>query len=152
MKNRSQKSSNLLKIYSKTNEIDEKKDKEQKQIQNKSYKQQQVEYEMELIQYCNQILQDLENQSFFEQNSIANHFLYLDNQIRNEKKVNYTIQFDANFIVAAFQLAFDFYKIFVDFYHTQQIQKCKELGQIINQESFEIYLYYFCTYLAVKIL
>ncbi|CAD8131295.1 unnamed protein product [Paramecium sonneborni] len=92
--------------------------------------------------------------SFFKQNSIANDFLYLDNKIINEKNVSYTVKLDANIIVAAFQLhqftAFDFYRIFVDFYHTQQIQKCEELGKNTNSQRYQIDLQYFFIYLSVE--
>ncbi|CAK92590.1 unnamed protein product (macronuclear) [Paramecium tetraurelia] len=151
LKKESIRSNHLLKMYSQTNEIVSN-EEQLKKLNN--FQVNATEDETQLYKLSDLILAELDTQNFFEQNSITQQFIYTDNQIINEKKIIYTLKFDAKFVVAAFQLhqftAFDFYKQFVDFYHAQQMQKWKELGKNINQQSFLIDLQFFCTSLAVE--
>ncbi|CAD8140545.1 unnamed protein product [Paramecium octaurelia] len=154
LKKESIRSNHLLKKYSQTIEINENTSNDEQIKQQNSLQINVSEDETQLFKLSDQILAELDTQNFFEQNSITQQFIYTENQIINEKKISYTLKCDAKFVVAAFQLhqftAFDFYKQFVDFYHAQQMQKWKELGKNINQQSFLIDLQFFCASLAVE--
>ncbi|CAD8084357.1 unnamed protein product [Paramecium sonneborni] len=106
----------------------------------------------EISELLKSLLEELENQNFFEQHSIAHQLELQNNQIISQNK-KFNVKFDAQFIVGAFkmnqQTAFDFYNVFVDFYHAQQIQKWMDLGKAINYESFMIDLKDFSTNLAI---
>ncbi|CAD8122334.1 unnamed protein product [Paramecium sonneborni] len=98
------------------------------------------------------IVEELKSQNFFEFYSIAHQIdFYEDTKILTGKTFNVTK--DAKFIVTAFKMnqftAYDFYETFVNFYHTLQLQKWKDLGKIINYESSLIDLNEFSLFLAI---
>ncbi|CAD8198784.1 unnamed protein product [Paramecium pentaurelia] len=108
--------------------------------------------ELQIMEQFTQILEDLDNQNFFESFSIANSLEYI-NKVSIFSTKYFKVRYDANFIVSAFRLnqftAFDFYEIFVNFYHNQQLQKLKDLGKNIKQESFLLDLQDFSIFLAI---
>ncbi|CAD8132531.1 unnamed protein product [Paramecium octaurelia] len=110
------------------------------------------EQNYELERQFDQIIEDLDSQNFFESFSLANSIQYINNTTIFSNK-SFIVRFDANFIVSAFKLnqfnAFDFYHIFVNFYHNQQLQKLKDLGKSLQHESFLLDLQDISMYLAI---
>ncbi|CAK64635.1 unnamed protein product (macronuclear) [Paramecium tetraurelia] len=108
--------------------------------------------ESEILEQFNLIMEDLDSQNFFEQFSIANSLEYINNNTIFSSRF-FKVRYDANFIVSAFRLnqftAFDFYEIFVNFYHNQQLQKLKDLGKSIKLESVLLDLQDFSIFLAI---
>ncbi|CAK69830.1 unnamed protein product (macronuclear) [Paramecium tetraurelia] len=108
--------------------------------------------ELVILEQFTQIIEDLDNQNFFESFSLANSIEYINDTTLISNK-HFKVRQDANFIVSAFNLnqftAFDFYEIFVDFYHNQQLQKLKDLGKSLSHESFLSDLLDFSIYLAL---
>ncbi|CAD8191441.1 unnamed protein product [Paramecium octaurelia] len=116
-------------------------------------KEDEINISKEIVQQFDQILKSLENEKFFEQLSMAGSLQYVNNTTILSNKY-FTVDFDANFIVSAFKLhkytAFEFYEIFVNFYHTQQLQKLKALGQSIKEETMIKDLQDFSIFLAIE--
>ncbi|CAK79314.1 unnamed protein product (macronuclear) [Paramecium tetraurelia] len=108
--------------------------------------------EIEINQQFAQILEILDKQNFFKSLSMADSLQYESyTTILSNKNIN--VDFDVNFIVSAFKLhkytAFEFYEIFVNFYHNQQRQKFKAFGQNIKEEIMISDLQEFSIFLAI---
>ncbi|CAD8105109.1 unnamed protein product [Paramecium sonneborni] len=126
---------------------------QEEEVQNQKVIQTNVQnIELEILEQFTSIVEQLDNQNFFESFSIANSLEYINNTTIFSNKY-FKVKIDANFIVSAFRLnqytAFDFYEIFVNFYHNQQLQKLKDLGKSIKQESVLLDLKDFSIYLAI---
>ncbi|CAD8203452.1 unnamed protein product [Paramecium pentaurelia] len=111
--------------------------------------------ELQIMEQFTQILEDLDNQNIFESFTIANSLEYI-NQVSIFSKKYFKVRYDANFIVSGFRInqftAFDFYEIFLDFYHNQQLQMLKIQEKISNNKIFyQIYkiFQYFSIFLAI---
>ncbi|CAD8109796.1 unnamed protein product [Paramecium primaurelia] len=133
-------------IQQQKQEINETKIISQKQNQD------QIKADKAILEQFHFIMEELDNQNFFESFSITNQLEYINNSCIGSSK-NFYVKFDANFIVSAFKLnqlnAFDFYETFVDYYSNQQIEKQKDLGKVTNSESFYIDLQDLSLYLAI---
>ncbi|CAD8112077.1 unnamed protein product [Paramecium sonneborni] len=114
--------------------------------------QNQIKADKAILEQFNFIMEELDNQDFFESYSITNQLEYISNTCIGASR-DFHVKFDANFIVAALKFnqltAFDFYETFVNYYTNQQIEKYKDLGKIINHESFYIDLQDFSLSLAI---
>ncbi|CAD8081390.1 unnamed protein product [Paramecium primaurelia] len=147
LKKESLKSTSLISKYK------QKKDLKENEVEIKTQKNNIKEFDDQyIIELLNSLLEDLESQNFFEQHSIAQQLHLNGNSIISQNK-QFNVKFDAQFIVGAFKLnqltAFDFYNVFVEFYHAQQLQKWKDLGKSINHESFILDLTEFSMHLAI---
>ncbi|CAD8210407.1 unnamed protein product [Paramecium octaurelia] len=117
-----------------------------------NYRKSRMMKEIEITQQFTQILEDLDNSNFFESFSIADSLECVNNTTIFSNRI-FNVKFDANYVVSAFKLqqytAFDFYEIFVNFYHNQQLQKLKDLGISVKEESMLQDLNDFSTFLAI---
>ncbi|CAD8121214.1 unnamed protein product [Paramecium sonneborni] len=102
-----------------------------------------------------EIMFELEEQCFFDKYQISSKVEFQDSFIiqSNEK---YHLKFDAEVIYQALKINqftnYDFYEMFVNYYHQQQIQKWMELGKISNQEMISIDLLEFSQSLALDMI
>ncbi|CAD8129842.1 unnamed protein product [Paramecium sonneborni] len=132
----------------------------QKQVQYNYQQKNQIKLETDfkdiIEKQLSQIMNELENQLFFDKYQISSKLDFQDSSIIQSQE-EYILKFDdAEIIYQSLKMnqftTYDFYEMFVNYYHYQQIQKWMELGKISNSQMISIDLLEFSQSLALDMI
>ncbi|CAD8119818.1 unnamed protein product [Paramecium sonneborni] len=114
-----------------------------------------VNFNQVIEKQLSEIMLELEGQQFFEKYQISSK-VEVEDCLIIQQNVEYKLKFDAEVIYQALKInqftTYDFYQMFINYYHQQQLQKWMQLGKINNQEMISIDLLEFSQSLALDMM